>query len=129
MLRATCHCGAVSVTIARQPEAVTNCNCSVCRRYGVLWAYYDRSEVEVEASVEELEEYQRGDKTLAFVRCKSCGCVTHWWPEPGKRKTTRMGVNVRMFEPGQLGPFKIRFLDGAVTEEFVGEWAPAESAA
>jgi hypothetical protein len=39
-----------------------------------------------------------------------------------------MGVNIRMFEPEALGPFTIRLLDGAVTEEFVGEWRPAAGA-
>ena len=30
----------VSLEIDSPPEEVTECNCSMCRRYGVLWAYY-----------------------------------------------------------------------------------------
>lgn len=123
MIRATCHCGAVSIAIPHAPAAVTNCNCSVCRRYGVLWAYYAAEEVEIGAAATALQEYTRGPASIAFVRCGRCGCVTHWRPMPGKRKTSKMGVNVRMFEPEALGPFRIRFLDGAVTEAFVGEWS------
>ena len=37
MLTATCHCGAVRVDVPRRPRSLTNCNCSVCRRYGTLW--------------------------------------------------------------------------------------------
>jgi len=124
MIHATCHCGAVRLAIPRAPQAVTNCNCSVCRRYGALWAYFDASEVVVEADAAALQEYQTGPMTLAFVRCAHCGCVTHWRPVPGRRKSLRMGVNVRMFRPEDLGPFTIRLLDGAVTETFVGEWSP-----
>jgi hypothetical protein len=40
MLTASCHCGAVMVQVPRKPRSLTNCNCSMCRRYGVLWAYY-----------------------------------------------------------------------------------------
>ena len=34
-----CHCGAVTWTFSERPDAATSCNCTVCRRYGVLWAY------------------------------------------------------------------------------------------
>ena len=129
VIKAKCHCGSVSIAIPRSPQAVTNCNCSVCQRYGALWAYFDPSEVVIEAQAGDLQEYQRGERTLSFVRCAKCGCVTHWSPVAGKRKSNRMGVNVRMFTPEELGAFKIRFLDGAVTEEFVGEWSPASSVA
>ena len=39
MLTATCHCGAVGVDVPRRPRRLTSCNCSICRRYGTLWAY------------------------------------------------------------------------------------------
>jgi hypothetical protein len=37
MLYASCHCGAVLLEIARKPRQLTECNCSICRRYGGLW--------------------------------------------------------------------------------------------
>jgi hypothetical protein len=123
MLRATCHCGAVAISIPRPPDKVTNCNCSICRRYGTLWGYFEQSEVLVEAAPGATQEYSWGDKSLAFVRCATCGCVTHWRPL-ASRKSLRMGVNIRAFEPEQIGPVRIRLLDGAVTEEFVGEHGP-----
>ena len=121
MIRTTCHCGAVKIAIARQPETITNCDCSICRRYGVLWAYFREQEVEIEAAPGGTEEYIWGDKMIAFVRCRHCGCVTHWREliEPGD--DARMGVNARMFEPEQIGPVRIRRLDGAVTERYLDE--------
>ena len=67
MLTATCHCGAVRIEVPAAPATTTDCNCSICRRYGTLWAYYP-------------DGYVRGDRTLRFVRCRACGCwcVTHW---------------------------------------------------
>src|SRR5690606_27848108 len=41
----SCHCGAVQFELAHAPETVTECNCSFCRRVGVLWAYYTADEV------------------------------------------------------------------------------------
>ena len=39
MLKGSCHCGSVQWSFEGMPESVTACNCTVCRRYGVLWAY------------------------------------------------------------------------------------------
>lgn len=129
MIEASCHCGSIKLAIPRQPDAVTNCNCSVCRRYGALWAYFDPTEIRIQAEPGALQGDKTGVASIAFIRCARCGCVTHWSPVAGRRKSNRMGVNVRMFNPDALGPFKIRFLDGAGTEEFVGEWSPVESVA
>lgn len=124
MLRATCHCGTIAISIPHAPEKVTNCNCSICRRYGTLWGYFDQPDVLIEAPEGKTQEYARGDKSIAFVRCSECGCVTHWRPLPGRRKSQRMGVNIRIFQPEAIGPVRIRLLDGAVTEEYVGEYGP-----
>ncbi len=118
MLTATCHCGAVRVEIARRPRRVTNCNCSICRRYGTLWAYYKGADVRIAAAPGALAEYVWGDRSLRFVRCRRCGCVTHWEPiRP--TASSRMGVNVRNFDPDALGPVRIRRLDGASTWRYL----------
>lgn len=117
MIKTTCHCGVVSVTIPRAPETLTNCDCSICRRYGTLWAYYRQCEVVVAGAT---TSYAWGVKTLRFVRCAACGCVTHWEPSSARRDD-RIGVNARLFEPGQLGAPRIRRLDGAVTERYLDD--------
>ena len=38
-MNGSCHCGRVTWTLKTPPTSVTACNCTVCRRYGVLWAY------------------------------------------------------------------------------------------
>ena len=120
MLSTTCHCGAVTIEIPRPPATVTNCNCSICRRYGTLWAYFPAEEVRVTAGPGGLAGYSWGDKDLRFVRCANCGCITHWEavaPGPGARR----GVNARNFDPEQIGDVRIRRLDGAATWEYLEE--------
>lgn len=112
MLTASCHCGAVRVEVPRAPDSVTNCNCSVCRRYGTLWAYYPAVEVRVIAAAGATQSYEWGERTLRFVRCATCGCITHWEPNPGK-PGGKMGVNARNLEPAVLEGARIRRLDGA----------------
>jgi hypothetical protein len=118
MLAATCHCGAVRVEVPRRPRSLTNCNCSICRRYGTLWAYYKASEVRITRAPGATSEYSWGDKSLTFVRCNTCGCITHWEPiRP--QEGGRMGVNARNFEPGSLESVRIRLLDGASTWKYL----------
>lgn len=112
MLSATCHCQAVRVEVPAPPASVTDCNCSVCRRYGVLWAYYPAEQVRVDAEAGSTDVYAWGPKALNFVRCSQCGCVTHWErvvPVAG----TKMGVNARLFPAGTLQGVEVEPLDGA----------------
>ncbi len=112
MTTGTCHCGAVKVTLPDQPAWVSDCNCSICRRYGVLWSYFIAKTVKTEAAPDALVRYSWGRRALNFVHCKSCGCVM-WWervtPDPEKK----MGVNMRMFEPAVLAAAQVEKLDGA----------------
>ena len=39
MLKGSCHCGAAHWTLEGDPGSATACNCTLCRRYGALWAY------------------------------------------------------------------------------------------
>lgn len=118
MLTATCHCGAVRIEIPRRPRSLTNCNCSICRRYGTLWAYYKASEVSITAAPDTLSDYSWGERSIRFVRCNTCGCVTHWEPMQIK-EGSRRGVNARNFDPAALGEVRIRKLDGALTWKYL----------
>ena len=118
MLSATCHCGAVRVEIPRKPRRLTHCNCSICRRYGTLWAYYKAAEVRVISRPGATRNYCWGDMSLNFVRCNTCGCVTHWAPVDATVHS-RMGVNVRNFEPEVIGDVRIRRLDGASSWKYL----------
>jgi len=119
MITTTCHCGRVTISIPRQPETLTNCNCSICRRYGALWAYFRESEVRISYPPGARRTYSRAPKTLQFVRCASCGCVSHWERIADQGRDDRIGINARNFDPEQIGPAKIRLLDGAKTEQYL----------
>jgi hypothetical protein len=127
MLAATCHCGAVRIEIARRPRSLTNCNCSICRRYGALWAYFRQADVRVVCGPDATAGYVWGRQALRFVRCAGCGCLTHWErvvPVEGGR----VGVNARNFDPEALGPVRIRLLDAASDWEGLEHLRPADAA-
>lgn len=112
MFSGTCHCGAVTFTLEKAPEWLTQCNCSICRRLGALWAHAPIGEVTVTGEGDATFGYVWGDRTIAFHTCRTCGCTTHWQnlqPEG----TGRMAVNCRLCEPSSIADLRIRQLDGA----------------
>ena len=106
----TCHCGAVTVELARPPVSLTSCNCSICHKLGTLWAYCTPAEATIRGAT---STYRWGDKTIDFHRCPTCGCATHWTPIPGTRDENRMGINARLFALEVVASTRIRRLDGA----------------
>ena len=114
MLTGTCHCGAIRIEIPHAPDVLTSCNCSLCRRVGGLWAYFPASTVRAYGHPQGTDEYIQGDRTLRTLRCKKCGCVTHW--EPLERQAdSRIGVNIRNFEPALVQDARLKLVDGATT--------------
>lgn len=117
-LHGSCHFGSVRLTLPTPPETAPNCNCSLCRRTGGIWDYYELGSVFLQGHPENTESYIRGDRTLKNVRCKTCGIVTHWGPlEPALG--ARHGVNLRNFEPELLESVVVRRFDGADTWKFL----------
>ena len=117
MIRASCHCGAVSLEIDATPSEATECNCSICHRYGVIWAYYSPKQVRIQPQDAITDTYKWDDESILFHRCAKCGCVSHWSAVDPARD--RMGVNARLMPRDVLAGARLRHLDGAVTEEYI----------
>lgn len=90
----SCHCGAVSIKVPEPPGTVTDCHCSICRRYGALWAYYPHETLVIEGPT---AEYVRKDGgVIGFHFCGTCGCMVAW-----RRRVDRIphtGVNARLLD-------------------------------
>jgi hypothetical protein len=114
MIESSCVCGAVRLAITRAPHELVDCNCSLCRRYAALWAYYPLKDVTVPNGL--TDGFMRGPKRIEFHRCKTCGCVTHWWPAT---RRDEMGVNARLMEPEVVARARVRHLDGANTWKYL----------
>jgi len=111
MLEGSCHCGAVRWEFDGEPESATACNCTICRRYGVLWAYgHEGDGVRVSGST---SVYAWAGKRLGFHFCPDCGCIAYWRAiAPAQDGRRRIGVNLRLAEPEAVGAIAVRHLDG-----------------
>jgi hypothetical protein len=113
VINGSCLCGAVPMAVARRPRSLTQCNCSVCRRYGTLWAYYRRAAVTIAAPRGGLASFSVKKRGLRFVRCATCGCVVCW--ERRRGPDERMGINARLLDPAAIADIPISVLDGDQT--------------
>jgi hypothetical protein len=110
MFHASCHCGAIRLEIARRPRMLTECNCSICRRYGARWAYTTLAGVRIHARRGAFAAYMYGTKTFKYHRCRRCGCVTHY-QRVLTTDDTRIAINARLMDPDDLAGIRIRTLD------------------
>ncbi len=118
MLTATCHCEAVQIEIARRPTRLTQCTCSICRRYGALWLYRTRRSARVVSDRSAERFYSWNDECIEFYHCRTCGCVTHY-ESVEKNPDSRIAINARMLPPEVIADVRIRTFDGAASWKYL----------
>ena len=104
--------------MADRPETLTECNCSICRRYGALWAYCTSGTATVTADPGKLKPYVWGDRSIAFCHCTDCGCLTHY-ESVDKTGDYRIAVNARMLPPYEVADVEIKLFDGADSWKYI----------
>ncbi|MBF9034724.1 GFA family protein [Rhodobacterales bacterium HKCCE2091] len=112
MVEGACHCGAVRWRLDPPPESVTACNCTICRRYGVLWAYgHIGHEIHATGAT---RTYRRADGgAIDFHFCPACGCVTHYVAtRPNAEGRHWTAVNMRLADPAPWLDLPIDHFDG-----------------
>ncbi|WIY54022.1 GFA family protein [Devosia sp. YIM 151766] len=114
---ATCHCGQVEIVLAKTPDVVVECNCSLCTKYGVLWTYYEASDILGMPEGSITDSYAWNGENVDFHRCSNCGCITHWMPRSASR--SRRGINARLLPKTLLASARLRHRDGAETGKYL----------
>lgn len=112
MIEGKCHCGQVKWSYPLKLESVTACNCSLCSRYGALWAYGHLEDgIQISGAT---KAYEWGNKHSGFHFCTNCGCLAYYLAnkinDKGQR---RIAVNTRMaVNPDQVQALLIDHFDG-----------------
>lgn len=118
-LSGTCHCGKCSWWLAGDPGSITACNCTLCRRYGALWAYgYETETMTVTGPTAAYRRVEVETPSLEILFCPACAGVLAWrgldLHDNGRR---RMAVNIRLAAPEAVMDLKIKQFDGLDTFE------------
>lgn len=107
-----CHCGAVEfeVVIPGDFGELRRCNCSLCRKRGVVMASVPLEHFRVTQGADQLTLYQWNTRVAEHYFCKTCGIYTHH-----KRRSvpTEFAYNVACMDGvGMIDESKIVTLDG-----------------
>jgi hypothetical protein len=107
--KATCHCGAVELSLTL-PDGIVNprhCDCSICRRKGAVVASVPLSGLRVVKGHDVLKLYQFNTRTAKHYFCSVCGIYTH---HQRRSSPNEYGYNVGCLEgvnPFDLGPVTV----------------------
>ena len=114
MLKGFCHCGATHWTLEGDPGPATACNCTLCRRYGALWAYdYEGERITVSGATSSYKRVDVSDPALEILFCPTCGSVLCWRGlRVGAEGRRRIAVNLRLAEPDAVAALEIDHFDG-----------------
>ena len=114
-----CHCGRVRFEIDAAIDRVTECDCSICVKKGILHHRVAPERFRLLSGAEHLATYQFGPKVAKHYFCTVCGIHTFTHPRAAPDLYT---VNVRClenFDPASAGVEVVQF-DGLHWEEAVG---------
>ncbi len=114
MIEGSCHCGSVRWRFDGTPDSATLCNCTICRRYGVLWAYgHEDEDIHISGNT---SAYIWGDRCIGFHFCPACGCVAYWRAlEQNDQGRRRIAVNLRLAEPDHVASIALDRCDGLIS--------------
>jgi hypothetical protein len=120
-LDGSCHCGAARWTFSGELEGgmATACNCTLCRRYGALWAYgWEGKECSISGPVSSYKRVGKADPALEILFCTNCACVLCWRGLRQKEMENnrhRIAVNLRLAEPERISSLPVTRFDGLDT--------------
>jgi hypothetical protein len=114
----SCHCGAVRFEIEAVIDRVTECNCTICRKKGILHHRVAPDSLRLLSGADNLSAYRFGTMVAKHHFCKTCGIHVFTRPRAAPDLYT---VNVRVLDDFDLkreNPEVVQF-DGLHWEENV----------
>ena len=111
-----CHCGAVRFRVRTDFSRVTECNCSICRRKGVINQRVRSEDLEFLRGKETLSIYQFGTRTAKHYFCPRCGVFPFSNP---RTAPDQYAINIRCLDSFHelIGGLKVIPFDGRHWEE------------
>jgi hypothetical protein len=89
MKKLKCHCGEVEaeINVPENLEKVLKCNCSICKRKGVIMSMVKNEDFKIIKGKDKLILYQFHSKIAKHYFCSNCGIYTHHNPRANPAMT------------------------------------------
>jgi hypothetical protein len=115
----SCHCGSVRFEIEAVIHRVTDCNCSICSKKGILHLRVEPGNFRLLSGGEHLGTYQFGTRLAKHHFCTNCGIHPFTRPRSAPGSYT---VNVRCLDGVDLATLDCEIVkfDGQNWETSIG---------
>ncbi|MFA5900062.1 MAG: GFA family protein [Hyphomicrobium sp.] len=108
----SCHCGAVRYEVELSLDQVISCNCSICRKQGLLLAFAPDDKFKLSGGEEQLTDYLFNRKVIHHLFCSTCG-VSSFSRGTRPDGVHTVAINVRCLDGVDLDTLNLRKFDGA----------------
>jgi hypothetical protein len=122
-----CHCGRVRFRVSADLALLSECNCSICRKKGILHLVVPPERFELLRGADALSTYQFNTNVAKHSFGRTCGIHAFYVPRSDPDK---ISVNARCLDgvdPADLRP--ARFFDGRNWEAAFAERQRSSAAA
>lgn len=109
-----CHCGAVRFQVEVDNHEAISCNCSICRKKGVLNLIVSQEKFTLLQGEDVLKTYQFNTRTAKHKFCQICGIHPFYTP---RSHPDCIDVNLRCLDGDVIDNFEIIQFDGANWED------------
>jgi hypothetical protein len=116
-----CHCGAVRFRVTADLDRVTQCNCSMCTKKGILHLIVPPEQFTLLRGNDALVTYEFNTRTAKHRFCRTCGIHAFYVPRSDPDK---IDVNVRCLDDVDLAAIAIKPFDGRNWEAAIGKDVP-----
>jgi hypothetical protein len=116
-----CHCGRVRFRVRGALARVTQCNCSICTKKGILHWVVPKERFEVLKGEDALTTYRFNTGVAQHHFCRFCGMHPYYVPRSDPDK---IDVNARCLDGVDPDALQIERFDGARWEEAIEQKVP-----
>ena len=109
-----CHCGRVRIRVTADLAQVSDCNCSMCTKKGILHLIVPPEQFELLSGKEDLSLYQFNTRIARHYFCRHCGIHAFYVQRSDPDK---IDVNVRCLDGIDVHSLSITRFDGQHWEE------------
>jgi len=102
----SCHCGAVTFEVEGEFTEAISCNCSHCKRKGMLLAFVPKTSVTNLTGEDKLKTYQFNKKVIDHRFCETCGV------QPFGQSGDTFAINLNCLEDLDTDSLTINKYDG-----------------
>ena len=122
-----CHCGKIRFRVRAPLAGLTECNCSICRKKGIIHFIVEKDAFVLEAGADDIATYTFNTGVAKHYFCKTCGIHAFYVPRSDPDK---VDVNARCLDDVDPAKLEIALFDGENWEAAIERdvpWRPPKA--